>query len=232
MPQSHVIWPNCAGNGRGTSVTGRFITIEGIEGVGKSTNLAFVEHWLRARGIDVVVTREPGGTPLAEAVRGLLLRSERGTVTELAELLLMFAARASHLAELIEPALRAGRWVVCDRFTDASYAYQGAGRGLGDAPVATLEALVQGSRRPDLTLLLDASPQATASRRAKRGVDDRFEQEDRAFFERVRKAYLQRAAAEPARIKCVDATLPLPQVQQQIEPLLAALVENRVNKLT
>ncbi len=205
-------------------MAGKFITVEGIEGVGKSTNLAFIEQWLRARDIDVVVTREPGGTELAEAIRGLLLDSPPGSVPEMAELLLMFAARASHLRELIEPSLRAGRWVVCDRFTDASYAYQGAGRGLGDAPVATLESLVQGGLRPDLTLLLDASPDFTASRRASRGTDDRFEKEGRAFFERVRAAYLQRAAAEPGRIKCVDASRPLTEVQQQIGQLLAELV--------
>ncbi|HHQ13456.1 MAG TPA: dTMP kinase [Chromatiales bacterium] len=208
-------------------MTGKFITVEGIEGVGKSTNLAFIEQWLRARGIDVVVTREPGGTKLAEAIRGLLLESPPGSVPDMAELLLMFAARASHLHELIVPSLQAGRWVVCDRFTDASYAYQGAGRGLGDAPVATLEALVQGELRPDLTLLLDASPDSTVSRRANRGTDDRFEQEDRVFFERVRAAYLQRAAAEPGRIKCVNASRPLAEVQQQIGQLLAELLDGR-----
>ncbi len=203
---------------------GRFITVEGIEGVGKSTNLSFIETWLHNRGLDVVVTREPGGTMLAESIRALLLDSPRGSVPDMAELLLMFAARASHLTELIVPSLEAGCWVVSDRFTDASYAYQGAGRGLGDAPVAMLESLVQGSLRPDLTLLLDASPGSTASRRAARGSDDRFEQEDHEFFQRVRAAYLRRAAAEPGRIKCIDASQPLAQVQNEIAGLLEVLV--------
>lgn len=202
-------------------MAGRFITLEGIEGVGKSTNLEFVADWLRERGHQVVVTREPGGTPLAERLRELLLAGD-GRVPALAELLLMFAARHSHLQELIEPALARGDWVLCDRFTDASFAYQGGGRGLDASLIATLETAVQGSRRPDLTLLLDAPPAATLTRRAGRGGDDRFERENAAFFARVRDAYLARAAAEPARIATVDASQALPQVQADIAGVLAA----------
>lgn len=205
-------------------MSGRFITLEGIEGVGKSTNVAFVADWLRDRGVGVVVTREPGGTPLAERLRDALLASD-GNIPPTAELLMMFAARSSHLQDVIEPALRRGDWVVCDRFTDASYAYQGAGRGLDISLIEALEDAVQGQRRPDLTLLLDAAPDDTADRRTARGTADRFEGERAEFFGRVREAYLARAAAEPARIHVIDAAMPLEQVQARIAETLAQFLE-------
>ncbi|NGP54679.1 dTMP kinase [Thioalkalivibrio sp. XN8] len=195
---------------------GRFITLEGGEGVGKSTNLGFVAGLLTAAGLDVQLTREPGGTPLAERVRQLIVAPSGEQVPPIAELLLIFAARSLHLEGLIRPALAAGRWVLCDRFTDASYAYQGRARGLGDETVAWLEARVQGELRPDLTLLLDADPAVGLARAGARGAADRFEQERLEFFTRVREGYLARAAAEPARFRLVDASRPLEDVQQQL----------------
>lgn len=195
---------------------GRFITLEGGEGVGKSTNLLFVAGLLDAAGVEVQLTREPGGTPLAERVRELLVAPSGETIPPMAELLLIFAARALHIEGCIRPALAAGRWVLCDRFTDASYAYQGAGRGLGDTPVRWLETQVQAELRPDLTLLLDADPAVGLARAGARGAADRFEQERLEFFTRVRTGYLARAAAEPARFRIVDASLPLQQVQIDI----------------
>jgi dTMP kinase len=202
---------------------GRFITIEGVEGVGKSTNLGFVAATLQAAGHNVRLTREPGGTPLGERVRQLLLHGD-APVDPLAELLLMFAARAAHLREVIEPALAAGDWVVCDRFTDATYAYQGGGRGLPEGAIATLETLVQGSRRPDLTLLLDAPPEVTDPRLRARAPADRFEQEAAAFFARVRATYLALAAREPGRVRLIRTDRPLPEVQADIARALAPLV--------
>jgi dTMP kinase len=198
-----------AAAGRGAIAgTARFITIEGIEGVGKSTQMERLSAALAARGIGHEVTREPGGTPLAERIRAIVLERGAEQVPPAAELLLMFAARSVHLENRIEAALRAGRWVVCDRFTDATYAYQGGGRGMAAADIQLLERLVQGARRPDLTLLLDA-PVAEGLRRAEMrnggSATDRFESERAEFFERVRKAYLQRAGAEPGRIAVVDA---------------------------
>lgn len=203
---------------------GRFITIEGIEGVGKTTHVNTIAEQIRAAGKEVVVTREPGGVPLAENIRTLLLSTEQPVPAPMSELLLMFSARAAHLDGLIRPALAAGRWVVCDRFTDASYAYQGAGRGLGTAAVATLENLVQEDFRPDLTLLLDADWLVTRSRRAQRGISDRFELEDRQFFERVRFAYLDRARQEPGRIILIDASADLAQVRTEISSRLADFI--------
>ena len=186
--------------------TARFVTLEGIEGVGKSTQLARLATALAARGIDTEVTREPGGTPLAEKIRGMLLDRGAESLPPAAELLLMFAARALHLGNRIEPALAAGRWVLCDRFTDATYAYQGGGRGLGVEAIGTLENLVQGSRRPDLTLLLDMSVAEALLRAHRRaGGADRFESERAEFFERVRRVYLDRAAAEPRRFAVIEA---------------------------
>jgi len=202
---------------------GRFITIEGVEGVGKSTNLGFVAATLQAAGHNVRLTREPGGTPLGEQVRQLLLHGD-GPVDPLAELLLMFAARAAHLREVIEPALAAGDWVVCDRFTDATYAYQGGGRGLPAATIESLETLVQGPRRPDLTLLLDAPPEVTDPRLRARAPADRFEQEEAAFFARVRATYLARAAREPGRVRLIRTDQPLPEVQARIAAALVPLV--------
>lgn len=195
---------------------GRFITLEGGEGVGKSTNLGFVAGLLEAAGLEVQLTREPGGTPLAERVRQVIVDPSGEPVPAIAELLLIFAARSLHVEGLIRPALEAGRWVLCDRFTDASYAYQGTARGLGDDTVAWLEQRVQGELRPDLTLLLDADPAVGLARAGARGMADRFEQERLEFFTRVRAGYLARAAAEPGRFRVIDASRPLAEVQQQL----------------
>jgi dTMP kinase len=188
---------------------GRFLTIEGIEGVGKSTQVARLSAALHERGIDHVVTREPGGTPLAESIRSLVLTRHPEPLPSAAELLLMFAARAVHLGNLIEPNLAAGRWVLCDRFTDATYAYQGGGRGLEVNSIRQLESMVQGARRPDLTFVLDAPVAVALSRASKRNASaaaDRFESERAEFFVRVREVYLARAAAEPQRMLVIDAT--------------------------
>lgn len=194
---------------------GAFITIEGIEGVGKSTNLAFVERLLKASGKDVLLTREPGGTPLGEQIRDWVLSAERGSLSAQVETLLMFAARAHHLAEVIRPALDAGRWIVCDRFTDATAAYQGGGRGADPALIDGLIAAVQRDLEPDLTLLLDAPLDVSLARITAR-VPDHFEKEDREFFERVRGAYLELARAQPRRIRVIDAAQPLEAVQDSI----------------
>lgn len=201
-------------------MNGKFITIEGIEGVGKSTNMEYIHRQLQAAGKDVVVTREPGGTPLAEAIRGLLLDPAYTGMDTLCELQLMFAARAEHLAKVIRPALAAGRWVLCDRFTDATYAYQGGGRGVDAAVIARLEDLVQGGFRPDLTLLLDVTVETGLARASLRGTLDRFEQEQVEFFERVRQAYLDMARKHPGRYRIIDAGQPLEAVQQLIRECL------------
>jgi dTMP kinase len=203
---------------------GKFLTIEGTEGVGKSTNLAFVRDWLVAKGIEVIVTREPGGTPLAEEIRGLLLAKRDEPVDETTELLLVFAARAQHLAQVIKPALARGAWVLSDRFTDATYAYQGGGRGLNRATIAQLEQLVQQELRPDLTLILDIDVELGLSRARQRGELDRFESETLEFFERVRAAYHQRATAAPECYGIIDAGQPLEKVQQDIDRLLTRLL--------
>jgi dTMP kinase len=202
---------------------GCFITVEGIEGVGKSTNVGFVAGELRRAGHTVVETREPGGTSLGERVRELLL-APGNRIAPLTELLLIFAARAAHIDEVIRPALNSGRWVVCDRFTDASRAYQGGGRGLSADTIDALAAVVQGDLQPDLTLLLDAPLDVSARRQAGRGQRDRFERESGAFFERVRQAYLDLAAREPARIRLIDAGQPLAAVQEDIRLALRDLV--------
>jgi dTMP kinase len=205
------------------SVRGGFITLEGGEGVGKSTNLAFVASHLGARGKNVVTTREPGGTSLGERVRSWILDGDHGALSAEVEALLMFAARARHLEETIRPALAAGRWVVCDRFTDATFAYQGSGRGADQKLLAALEAGVQRGLDPDLTLLLDAPPDVGRRRIAAR-KPDHFEREDPAFFERVRAGYLERAARAPERVRIIDAAAPLERVQQQIARELDALL--------
>ena len=199
---------------------GKFITVEGIEGVGKTTNLDFIYQQLQAAGRDVVLTREPGGTPLGEAVRGLLLNPAYTGMDPTCELQLMFAARAEHLAKVVWPALEQGQWVLCDRFTDATYAYQGGGRGIDTAVIARLEELVQGDFRPDVTLLLDVPVEIGLARAGKRGALDRFEQEKVAFFERVRAAYLEMAARSPQRYRVIDASQPLGDVQQQLAAIL------------
>ena len=201
-------------------MSGKFITVEGIEGVGKSTNMAFIHRQLQAAGRDVIVTREPGGTPLAEAIRGLLLDPAYTGMDTLCELQLMFAARAEHLAKVIKPALAAGQWVLCDRFTDATYAYQGGGRGVDVAVIARLEDLVQGGFRPDLTLLLDLPVELGLSRASQRGALDRFEQEKIGFFKRVRQSYLDMASRHPGRYRIIDASQPLEAVQQLIRECL------------
>jgi dTMP kinase len=198
------------------SARGLFITIEGGEGVGKSTNLVFLERLLIDNGIDVVTTREPGGTRLAEDIRELLLRVGDEPVNAMTELLLLFAARAQHIAELIEPALAAGKWVLSDRFTDATYAYQCGGRGVDRAAVEQLESLVQGPLRPDYTLLLDAPVDVGMTRARNRGELDRIEQETLAFFERVRQGYLQQTQSQPERYRVIDASQPLLDVQAGI----------------
>lgn len=201
---------------------GKFLTIEGTEGVGKTTNLEFIKQWLESKTISFVCSREPGGTALAEEIRQLLLAPRDEAVCNKTELLLMFAARAQHLDQLIEPQLEAGNWVLCDRFTDATYAYQGAGRDMGNQLIAELESIVQGDLRPDLTLILDIPPEQGLKRASKRGALDRFEQEKGAFFERVRDAYQTIAEQHPQRCIIIDASLSLVQVQKQIENALEA----------
>jgi dTMP kinase len=204
---------------------GRFLTIEGIEGVGKTTQVARLSEALRERGIAHVVTREPGGTPLAERIRDIVLNARDEALPPKAELLLMFAARAVHLQNLVEPNLAAGRWVLCDRFTDATYAYQGGGRGMSGEDIRVLETLVQGRRRPDLTVLLDAPVEQALQRARQRNAGaaaDRFESERAEFFERVRGAYRARAAAEPGRIASLDAGESADRVAARILELLKA----------
>jgi len=206
-------------------VTGLFITLEGPEGAGKSTNREYLAERLRAEGIEVLLTREPGGTPLAERIREVLLTPGDEVMNADTELLLVFAARAQHIAQVIRPALVRGAVVLCDRFTDSTYAYQGGGRGLPVDRIATLESFVQGDLRPDLTLVFDLPVEVGLARASARGRLDRFEQEGRVFFDAVRSAYLKRAAAEPARYHLVDAAQPLAQVQQSLDALLPQLLE-------
>lgn len=203
---------------------GFFITIEGGEGAGKSTMLAFVRDWLVQAGHDVVVTREPGGTALGERVRDILLHAHELHVTAETEALLMFAARAEHLECIVRPALGAGKTVLCDRFTDATYAYQGGGRGLSEERIAQLEAWVQGALRPNLTLLLDVPVEMGLKRANRRSAPDRFEREQREFFERVRAAYLARAQREPQRVRVIDATPAPAEVQRRLAEVLAEVV--------
>ena len=202
---------------------GRLITIEGIEGAGKSTNAAFVAQCVRDAGHEVVETREPGGTALGEAVRAVVLAKGDTPLGPDAEAVLMFAARAQHLDEVIEPALARGAWVVCDRFTDATYAYQGGGRDIPLSRIAALEDWVQGALRPDLTLLLDIDPAAGLKRVAERGGADRFDEESVAFFDSVRAVYLRRAAQHPERYAVIDADQKLKQVQQALREALARI---------
>ncbi len=203
---------------------GKFITVEGIEGVGKTTNMEYLRQLITAAGQELVVTREPGGTPLGEAIRGLLLDPQYTGMDADCELQLMFAARAEHLDKVIKPAITAGRWVLCDRFTDATYAYQGGGRGLDTEHIAALEQLVQGGFRPDLTLLLDVPVEIGLARAGNRSAPDRFEQEKVEFFERVRQAYLEMARTHDGRYRVIDASQPLEAVQQQLATVLRALL--------
>lgn len=209
---------------------GRFLTFEGIEGVGKSTQVARLGQVLTHRGIAHLITREPGGTPLAERVRELVLTAGTERVPESAELLLMFAARSMHLENLIRPALAAGQWVICDRFTDATYAYQGSGRGVAQDAISQLERLVQGPLRPDLTLLLDVPVAVGLARAQRRAVSaaatsatDRFERERLQFFERVRAGYLARANADPGRMVVLDGDRPV----EDVASLILSVLEER-----
>jgi dTMP kinase len=205
-------------------IRGKFITLEGGEGVGKSTNLSFIADYLQTHHIPLVVTREPGGTVIAEHIRAILLDSEKEEFSEQTELLLMFAARSQHIKHVIRPALNQGKWVLCDRFTDATYAYQGGGRRMDINTIASLEQLVQGTLRPDLTFLLDAPVEVGMRRAKERGKLDRFEQEKISFFEAVRRAYLLQAELNPQRIKVINANQSLVDVQRGIlEALQKAL---------
>ncbi|MDA8786472.1 dTMP kinase [Porticoccaceae bacterium] len=201
---------------------GKFITIEGTEGVGKTTNIQFIQSWLHSKQLAYLCTREPGGTPLAEQIRELLLAPREELVCDTAELLLMFAGRAQHLNQVIEPALEDGAWVLCDRFTDATYAYQGAGRGMGTSLISELELIVQGSLRPDLTLILDIPVEVGLKRASERSAPDRFEQEKTEFFDRVRNGYLQIADQHPDRCVVIDASQPLDEVQRELSIALEA----------
>jgi len=205
---------------------GRFITLEGIEGAGKSTVVKFVREWLQARGHQVTLTREPGGTPLAERVRQLVLDRQGEPITPVTETLLMFAARGLHVENLIRPALARGDWVVCDRFTDATRAYQGAGRGVSRAWIEQLASEVQRGLKPDCTLLLDLPVELgleRVKRRSGAAPTDRFEEEPAKFFERVRECYLELARAEPARIRIVNASGTLTEVQNEVAAVLESL---------
>jgi dTMP kinase len=206
--------------------SGRFITVEGIEGAGKSTNLDFVQGLLEQAGKTVVRTREPGGTSLGEEVRALLLAHRQEGMDETAELLLMFGARAEHIARRIRPAVERGDWVLCDRFTDATYAYQGGGRGLSRDRIRQLESLVQSNLRPHLTLLLDLPVAAGLERAGSRSAPDRFERETYGFFARVRAEYLRIARDESERVKVVDASLPLQAVQDRIRQVVTEFIQS------
>jgi dTMP kinase len=206
-------------------IRGKFITLEGGEGVGKTTNLQFIKHYLEQHTIPVVITREPGGTPLAEKIRQLLLDNDSEAVSETAELLLIFAARAQHIKHVIEPALAQGIWVICDRFTDATYAYQGGGRNMRISTIESLENWVQGSLRPDLTILLDAPVEIGLERARLRSAFDRFESEKTNFFEQVRRAYLLQLELNPERIKLIKANQPLIDVQKALIDLLQPLLK-------
>ena len=199
---------------------GRFITLEGMDGAGKTTHLEWLRQRLAAKGVALTVTREPGGTALGEALRTLLLDIP-GIRDPETEALLMFAARREHIAQVIVPALSAGRWVLCDRFTDATYAYQAGGSGMAWERVAALERWVQGDLQPDLTLYFDLDPAVGRARTRKVRAPDRFEREQLAFYERVRAAYRRRAAEHPQRIKVIDAARSIPEIQKELEKIIA-----------
>jgi len=203
---------------------GKFITVEGGEGAGKSSNLYFIQSLLEAAGIEVLFTREPGGTDLGEDIRELLLGHKHTGMADDAELLMMFASRAEHLNHKIIPALENGTWVLCDRFTDATYAYQGGGRNISFDRIAMLENWVQGDLRPDMTLLLDLPVETGLQRARNRSEPDRFESEKIEFFENVRSAYLKIAHDEPERVKVIDASKPLDEVQMQIKSVLSNII--------
>jgi dTMP kinase len=209
---------------------GKFITVEGIEGVGKSTNIDFLSSIIEANGFSVLRTREPGGTPMAERIRQMLLAHDEEPLPDIAELLLFFAARALHVDNTIQPALAAGTWVVCDRFTDASRAYQGHGRGLGLERINLMADWVHKDLQPDLTLLLDAPPEIAMDRAEKRGEADRLDSEEVDFYQRVRDGYLGLAAAEPERIAVLDASQDLSAVQAAIALEINRLLDHSSNQ--
>jgi len=209
--------------------TGKFITVEGIEGVGKSTNVEFLSKAIEARGHSVLTTREPGGTPMAERIRELLLNHGDEPMPDVAELLLMFASRSLHVNNVIAPAIASGTWVVCDRFVDASRAYQGGGRGLPMEDIDQIASLVLGDLKPDVTILLDAPVEVGMGRADKRGARDRIESEREAFFERVRACYLSLAASEPERFVIVDATADIEAVRGDIDSIVAAIDSNKID---
>lgn len=204
---------------------GRFVTVEGIEGAGKTTCIGLLESAIRDRGHALVTTREPGGTPLGEELRSLLLGHRHDGMADDTELLLMFAARAEHLHTKIEPALRTGSWVLCDRFTDATFAYQGYGRGISIARIEAMEQWVQKGRQPDLTLLLDLPVKVGLERAGRRSAPDRFESENLAFFERVRRGYLLMADNQPDRFRVIDASRPQGDVAHSIQAVIDAFME-------
>ncbi len=212
-----------------TETTGKFITVEGGEGAGKSSNLAFIRDLLEQSGCEVVFTREPGGTALGEDIRDLLLGHKHTGMARDTELMLMFAARAEHLARIILPALKSGKWVLCDRFTDASYAYQGGGRGIQMSRIQALEEWVQQGLKPDLTLLLDLPIETGLDRAGQRSEPDRFEAEQHAFFERVRSTYLAIANQDRQRVRIIDAAVPLVQVQGQIRAVMERFIQDKLH---
>ena len=215
-----------------SNLRGKFVTVEGVDGAGKTTNIEFIYQLLEQAGLEVLLTREPGGTKLGEDLRNLILDGHEHNIDAVAELLLIFAARAQHLAEVIEPALSKGAWVLCDRFTDATFAYQGGGRGLSTAHIQTLETLVQDSLRPDVTLLLDVDIDTGLARSNRRnsGQPDRFEREQLAFKQRVRDTYLSLAAQHRERVHVIDASLELPEVQRQIRQIMQPYLQTYVDR--
>ena len=208
-----------------TKKRGLFITLEGIEGVGKSTHLEFIKNYLATHDVATLTTREPGGTEIAENIRQILLKTPTEKVSDITELLLLFAGRAQHIINCIEPALASGQWVICDRFTDATYAYQGAGRGLPLDWISSLEHWVQGTLQPDYVILLDAPVEITVERTAKRTLD-RIESETTVFFQRVRQSYLERSKQYPDRYRVVDANFPIEEVQNNLKILLDKIINH------
>lgn len=205
---------------------GKFITVEGTEGVGKTTNISLIKSEIENAGMELVMTREPGGTPLAEELRELLLAPREENVDAMAELLMVFAARAQHIAEVIEPALARGAWVLSDRFTDATFAYQGFGRGLPLETIVELETMVQKQLQPDHTILLDIDVELGLQRARERADFDRFEREEISFFERVREGYKERVAQNPERFILVDAGQSLNEVQKELREKLRLVIQN------
>lgn len=210
-------------NSKTEQLRGKFLTVEGVEGVGKSTNVEFIRSLLEAAGHEVIVTREPGGTATGERVRSILLDKDEQKMTALTELLLMFAARSQHISEVIEPALARGAWVVCDRFTDSSYAYQGGGRQLSAESIEQLETLVVDACRPDLVLILDLDVREGLARASRRSVADRFELEEQAFFDRVRRTFVERATRPGYQL--IDASSSLAVVQRDIRQAVTELLQ-------